>query len=157
MSRPAAARLACAALAIVAMSACHPIEISPAPMTGVMGGVAWSLGTAESDPFLSMGEPELWVDMWPDVVAPCTDAVTVPRRDYLVLGIPRAAGDYDLGEGLTATFVLVRPDGGRTTYVTDHGRIVVDQVTATLIRGGAALDYDTANHVNGRFEVSVCP
>ena len=53
------------------------------------------------------------------------------------------------------TFVL---EGEVTdNLVATTGRVVIDEVTSTAIRGGAYLHYDADNTVNGRFEITICP
>jgi hypothetical protein len=68
----------------------------------------------------------------------------------------RQQGDYSLGLSLTATFV-VDPRGLNENLVATRGRIVVDEVTATSVRGGAAIELNADNTVNGQFQANVCP
>jgi len=37
------------------------------------------------------------------------------------------------------------------------GHLVVDDLTSTTISGGAAIDFNDDNHVNGRFSITICP
>lgn len=51
------------------------------------------------------------------------------------------------------TFVV----GDSDNLIATNGRIVVDEVTATTVKGGLVASYDGSNEVNGRFEVTICP
>ena len=57
---------------------------------------------------------------------------------------------------LNATFVV---EGDTTTdnLVATKGLIEVDSVTANEIVGGAHIEFDSNNVVNGHFTIAVCP
>jgi hypothetical protein len=130
-------------------------EIAGTPLAGQIAGQTWSLGTAETDAFLSEDSNDFWVNLYSQSFTPCTG--TAPfGENHVIASIPKSVGDYTLSLSLNATFVV---QGATQTenYVATKGRIVVDEVTATLIRGGAYIEYDGGNVVDGRFEASVCP
>ena len=52
---------------------------------------------------------------------------------------------------------MVDPGGVNENLVTMRGRIVVDEVTATSVRGGAVIELNAENTVNGQFQANVCP
>lgn len=155
-----ASRLACTlafSLPIGAAAGCEGGEGDPdtytipeTPLAGTVGGQPWGLVMAETDPFDSSGEAFI-ANLYTEVVAPCSGAVAAPGSSYVSLDVPAAVGIYDLGPDHTATFVVMGVE-----YATYQGRIVVDEVGPTLIRGGANLDYDPRNRVSGRFEIAVC-
>jgi hypothetical protein len=130
-------------------------EISGAPLAGVIAGQAWTLGTAETNAFLSADSGEFWVDLYAQSFAACTGAAPFDGN-HLIASIPKAAGDYSLSLSLNATFVV---EGAAQTenLVAIRGRIIVDEVTDALVRGGVHIEYDASHRVNGRFEASICP
>ena len=75
-----------------------------------------------------------------------------PGTDHLIVFVPKTPGDYSLSLALNATFVVQPLDN----LVATRGRIVVDEVTDTLARGGAYIEYDADNTVSGTFEVAIC-
>jgi hypothetical protein len=128
--------------------------IAATPLAGTVGGQAWTLMSAATDAFLSEGSTEFWVDAYGEAVAdPCSGFVetTLPS---MILNVPRAPGEYPLSLMLNATFSL--NDAAQTNLIATQGRIEVDSVTQTQITGGAIIEYDASNSVNGRFTVSVC-
>lgn len=129
-------------------------EISTSPLAGVLAGEPWTLATAETDAFLSADSNEFWVDLYAQSFTPCSQAAPF-SENHLIASIPKAAGDYSLSLALNATFVI---EGAQTdNLVATRGRIVVDEVTATLVRGGAYIEYDADDKVDGRFEATICP
>ena len=42
-------------------------------------------------------------------------------------------------------------------YVATYGRIVVNQVTATMVSAGAHFLFDGNNVVDGQFQAQICP
>ncbi len=129
------------------------IEISSAPMAGLIGGVAWSFGTAETNALLSRSD-QLWIDVYQEALAPCTGAGASVSSNRLILNAPTQAGDYLLGSGVRVTFYV--PMTGNN-YVATQGRMVIDQVTDTMLSGGANLRYDDSNDVDGQFQATICP
>jgi hypothetical protein len=75
----------------------------------------------------------------------------------LILSVPRTPGTHALGFDLNATFVIEGPRQTLENLVATRGRIVVDEVTATRVTGGAYIEFDAANSVNGQFEIAICP
>ena len=51
------------------------------------------------------------------------------------------------------TFVVGESDN----LIAFNGKIVVDEVTPTSVKGGLVGSYDDSNEVTGRFEVTICP
>jgi hypothetical protein len=130
--------------------------IASSVLAGVVGGKPWSLGSADTDAFLSEDSTSFWVSAYAESGAPCETPIGGSGGNELILFVPKAAGDYSLGFSLTATFV-VDPRGLNQNLVATRGRIVVEEVTATYVRGGAAIALDTDNTVNGQFQANVCP
>lgn len=130
-----------------------PIEISDGPMSGKIGGVPWSLGSAETSGFLSSAD-QFFVEAYAEVVAPCTGAGSQVRSNRLILNVPRETGNYLLGSGLNETFFV--QDTG-VNYVAVQGRIVVSQVTGTMLSGAGHFIFDGNNEVDGLFQAQICP
>jgi hypothetical protein len=129
------------------------IEISDGPMSGRIGGVPWSFGSAETNDFLSSSD-QFFVDAYAEVVAPCTGAGSQVRSNRLILNVPRETGSYLLGAGLNDTFFV---QDTSANYVATQGRIVVSQVTGTMLSGGAHIIFDGNNEVDGQFQAQICP
>jgi hypothetical protein len=129
------------------------LDISNGPLSGLIGGKAWSFGSAETNAFLSSSD-QLFVEAYSEVVAPCTGAGDQVRTNRLILNVPKATGDYALGSGLNETFYV--QDTG-FNYIATTGRIVVNQVSATMISAGAHFLFDGNNVVDGQFQAQICP
>jgi hypothetical protein len=123
--------------------------IASGRLSGLLDGQPWVLGSAESSEFLSEGEADFWVDMYAESKAACDDPP--PVADHLIVFVPKTPGDYSLSLALNATFVV-----GTDNLVATRGRIVVDEVTSAVARGGAHIEYDADNSVSGSFEVTIC-
>jgi len=130
------------------------IEISDAPMSGHIGGVLWSFGSAETDNFPSSSSDPFVLSAYQEVVAPCTGAGAQVRSNRLFMTVPKAAGNYLLGNGLNETF-FVQSTG--FNYVATQGRIVVSQVTDTMLSGGGHFIFGGNNEVDGQFQAQICP
>jgi hypothetical protein len=129
------------------------IEISDAPMSGVIGGDNWTFGSGETLAALSKSD-QFWVNAYQEAVAPCTGAGDQVSSNRLIINAPKVAGSYRLGLGLNVTFYV------QTTaknFVATTGRIVVSQVTDTMLSGGGHFIFDGANEVNGQFQAQICP
>lgn len=130
------------------------VAIEDRPLSGLVGGSSWTVARAETDAFLSEGEPDYWVDLYAEGGVAC-ETSSLDSGHHLIVQVPRAPGEYRLSLSNTATFVIVGEEF--ENLATTTGRIVVDSVDATTIRGGAYLRFDADNTVNGRFEVTICP
>lgn len=128
-------------------------DISSAPLSGFIGGAAWSFGSAESNAFLSSSD-QFFVEAYAEAIAPCTGAGDQVRTNRLILNVPKATGDYLLGSGLNETF-YVQETG--FNYIATTGRIVVNQVSATMVSAGAHFLFDGDNVVDGQFQAQICP
>lgn len=136
-------------------SGASTVPIASTVLAGVVGGEPWALDHAETSVFLSEGETTFFVTAYAEPGTPC-ELRPAPTRNELILLVPKAPGEYQLGSAINVTFV-VDPGGVNTNLIGARGRLVVDQVTATSVRGGAAIEYNAQNQVNGQFEITVCP
>jgi hypothetical protein len=130
-----------------------PIEISNAPLSGVIGGVAWSLGSAETNAFLSMSD-HFNVVAYPQAIAPCTNAAGTVQGNWLILNVPKQTGDYLLGSGINGTFYV---QSSNANFIATQGRVVINQVTDTMLSGGMNIQLDGNNDVDGQFSATICP
>ena len=132
----------------------NDVTITDAPLGGTVGGQAWTVARAETDAFLSEGEPDYWTDLYGSPGTAC-ESSGLDEGHHVILQAPRQPGEYPLSLSYNATFVIV---GDITdNLVATTGRVVIDEVTSSVIRGGAYLHYDADNTVNGRFEITICP
>lgn len=131
------------------------VSIAATPLSGKVDGKAWSFVSGSTDAFLSEGESTLFTTLYADAVATCSGIPTSTQPEVIVQ-LPRAPGTYSLSLQRNATFAIQR---STTTdnLVATKGKLVIDEVTATTIKGGAYIEYNAENSVNGTFEASICP
>lgn len=140
-----------AALMMLALGACGTdYDISTTTLAGKVGGQPWTFVAGHTDAFLSDGEDDFFAELYPAAFTACGFAT--PPGNHLIVAVPKATGDYDFSTSLNMTFVVEPSDN----LVTFEGRIVVDEVTPTLVRGGLHGVFDGDNDVSGTFELTVC-
>lgn len=145
--------VAAALLAAALVSGCTdgPGEVDTTrTLTGSVGGQAWTFAAGETNAFLSEGESDFFAELYPAAYTQC--GFSAPSGDHLIVSIPKAPGDYTMGSQRNMTFVV----GDSNNLVSFDGRIIVDEVTATSVKGGLVGRYDGDNEVNGTFELSIC-
>lgn len=109
------------------------------------------MASGDTDSFLS-DDNGFWATAYGEAHSDCTLDAT--SKSEMLLTIPTKPGDYPLGFTLTATFSVAQTSD---SLVATQGHIVVDSITSTTITGGAAIEYDQDNSVNGRFTLTICP
>jgi hypothetical protein len=126
-------------------------QIASGNLTGKVGGMSWTLASAQTDAFLSDSDG-LWVDLYSEPVASC-DAFG--SGNSLILNVPLKVGSYPFSTTLNGTFVV---DAAGTTdnLIATQGRLRVDEVTSAMVRGGVSMTYDGDNAVSGDFAAVVC-
>ena len=129
-------------------------DVAPGPLSGRVGGQPWTLGTAETEPFLSANSDSFFLTGYADSVAACTGAGRGVTGNRVVMNIPKAVGTYALDLNLTQTFFI---QSSNLNLASTRGRIVVDEITDTTLRGGAHIEVDADNIVNGQFQATICP
>lgn len=130
------------------------VAIEDRPLSGTVGGEPWTLARAETNAFLSEGEPDYWTDLYASPGTAC-ETSSLDSGHQLIVQAPREPGEYGLSSRRTATFVI---EGDTLdNLVATTGRVVIDEVSATTLRGGAYVRFDADNSVNGRFEITICP
>jgi hypothetical protein len=127
-----------------------PTEIATTTLAGKVAGQAWTFQAGHTSAFLSKGEPDFFASLYPMTFTAC--GFSEPTGGHVIAAIPKMTGDYDLDLSLNMTFT----DGSNNLIATE-GRIVVDSVTATHVTGGLHAIYDSANEVDGQFDVTICP
>ena len=126
-------------------------DIAESQLAGTVGGQTWSFAAGHTSAFLSEGEPDFFASLYPMTFTACGFAE--PSGNHLIVAIPKTPGEYDMGLSRNMTFVVGESDN----LVAFNGKIVVDEVTATSVKGGLVGSYDNSNEVSGRFEVTICP
>ena len=126
-------------------------QIASGNLTGKVGGMSWTLASAQTDAFLSDSDG-FWVDLYSEPVASC-DAFG--SGNSLILTVPTKVGSYPLSISLNGTFVV---DAAGTTdnLIATQGLLRVDEVTSAMVRGGLSMTYDGDNAVSGDFAAVVC-
>jgi hypothetical protein len=141
-------------LLAVVLSACAAdsggsADLSDTPLAGTVGGKTWTFVTGHTDSFLSKDDPDFFATLYPTTFATC--GFSEPGGNHLIVSIPKTPGDYEMSLSRNMTFVV-----DNDNKIAFDGRIVVDEVTATSIKGGLVASFDSSNEVNGRFEIAIC-
>lgn len=158
MRRTVAGILGVALLALVGAVGCGSsggggsAAIAMTPLAGKIGGQSWTLGTANTDSFLSMGSPNYYVNMYSDTGIACGGTPSNTNENYFIGNIPMTMGDYSLSFDLNATFVV-----GTNNLIATSGHLIVSSVSATTVTGGLNVSYDSNDSLDGQFTVNVCP
>jgi hypothetical protein len=119
-------------------------------LTGTVGGQAWTFAAGETNAFLSEGEDDFFAEFYPAAYTQC--GFSAPSGNHLIVAIPKTPGDYPMGTSRNMTFVV----GDSQNLISFDGRIIVDEVTPTGVKGGLVGSYDGQNQVNGAFELKIC-
>ena len=127
------------------------VEVAETPLAGTVGGQTWSFVAGQTDAFLSKDGDNFFAELYPATFTTC--GFSEPSGNHLIVAIPKVPGEYDMGLGRNMTFVV----GDSQNLVTLQGKIVVDEVTSTTIKGGLVGSYDGQNSVTGQFALTVCP
>jgi hypothetical protein len=127
-----------------------PVQIASGPVTGKVGGTAWTLASAQTDAFLS-DERSFWVEAY--ALGP-TSCDSFGSGNRLILNVPKTLGTHPLSLALNATFVVEGPE--TDNLIATQGAIRVDEITSTLVRGGVTMTFDANNSVSGEFQAVVC-
>jgi hypothetical protein len=142
------------ALLFVAAAGCSAdsgsMDIDPTPLAGTVGGQTWTFAAGHTSAFLSEGEPDFFATLYPTTFTAC--GFSEPAGSHLIVAIPKAPGEYQMSLSRNMTFVV-----DNDNLIAIDGKIVVDEVTATGVKGGLVASYDGANEVSGRFDVTICP
>src|SRR3954469_7925138 len=116
-------------------------DLKDTPLAGTVGGQAWTFQAGDTDAFLSKDEPDFFATMYPAAFTAC--GFSQPAGDHLILSIPKTPGEYAMTLSRNMTLVV-----GNDNKIAVDGTIVVDEVTATSIKGGLVASFDSANSVN---------
>jgi hypothetical protein len=126
--------------------------ISSQPLSGKIGGQPWTFATGETDSFLTTAT-QYTAHAYAETFTACTGTASV-TANQVILNFPNAVGSYALSLNLNQTFVVA---AGNDNLVATSGEIVISDITATTITGGASFAFDADNSVNGQFEATICP
>lgn len=124
-------------------------EISEESLAGLVAGEPWSFVEGHTSAFLSEGEDDFFAILVSEAFETC--GFGEPSGDKLIVSIPKEPGAYNFSLSLNMTFVQ-----GSSNLVATDGQIVVDEVTATRVRGGLTGYFDGDNEVSGQFDIAIC-
>jgi hypothetical protein len=124
-------------------------EISSSPVTGMVGGQAWTFAAGHTDAFLSEGDDDFFATLFPSQFTTC--GFSEPSGNHLIISIPKTVGDYPMSLSRNMTFVV-----GNDNKIAIDGHIAVTEVTATKVKGGIVAKFDSQNEINGTFEIPIC-
>src|SRR6185369_7996578 len=126
-------------------------DIASGTLSGKIGGASFTFVAGQTSSFLS-DESTLFADLYADPIP--TACQNMPTdKNHLILQLPTKPGDYPMSLSRSATFVI---EGGAApdNLVATRGRLVVEEVTATSVRGGAHVVLDGDNEVSGKFQLA---
>lgn len=124
-------------------------DLKDSPLAGTVGGKTWTFQAGDTDAFLSKDEPDFFATLFPATFTAC--GFSQPAGDHLIVSIPKTPVEYPMSLSRNMTFVV-----GNDNKIAVDGTIVVDEVTASSIKGGIVASFDSSNEVNGRFEIPIC-
>jgi len=124
-------------------------EIASSPVTGMVGGQAWTYVAGHTDAFLSEGDDSFFTTLFPTQFTTC--GFSEPSGDHVILSVPKTVGDFPMSLSRNMTFVV-----GNDNKIAIDGHIVVTEVTATKLKGGIVAKFDSQNQINGTFEIPIC-
>jgi hypothetical protein len=127
--------------------------IADGTLSGKVGAQDWTLAAAQTDAFLSEGEPEFWVDLYAEAVTACAMPSKLEKH-HVILHVPRTPGDYPMSLTLNGTFVLKQE--ATDNLIATQGRILVEQVSSSKLSAGVTMQFDADNEVSGHFEATIC-
>lgn len=153
MSRGAGIQASVWCLAVVIGAGCGSgsATISSQPLSGKIGGQPWTLVTAETNS-VPLSPTQYSVNAYSESFTPCSGTAS-GTTDSLILNFPMAVGTYAVTLNLNQTFYIPPSDN----LIATSGTIVISEVTATTISGGANFAYNADNSVDGQFQATICP
>lgn len=119
-------------------------------LNGTVGGQAWTFAAGETNAFLSEGDDNFFAELYPTAYTQC--GFSAPSGNHLIVAIPKTAGEYEMNTSRGMTFVV----GDSENLISFSGKVIVSEVTATSVKGGLVGSFDSANEVNGTFDLKIC-
>jgi hypothetical protein len=127
--------------------------ISSQPLSGKIGGKAWTFATGQTDAYLSEGEDTYFTELYASTFAACDTWAPDSSAGTIIVLLPRETGRFSLGMSMNVTFYV--PPGDN--WVATKGSLEITEVTDTTITGGLKASYNSDNTAEGRFTASICP
>ena len=128
-------------------------EISSDPLSGMIGGKAWTFEAGLTNAFLSDGEDDFFASLYAEDFDGC-DSGEPFGTDHISASIPKTPGSYSFSLSQNLTFVIAGEE--TENLVTLDGKMEVTSVDAGIVRGGVTASYDSDNFVDGQFAVEIC-
>ena len=141
-------------MGIVGCGGGDAFDIATTPLSGKVGGQAWTVATTETNAFLSASSDTFFAQAYPETFAACSGADSGMTGNRVILNVPKVMGSFSLSFGFTQTFFI---QTSHLNFAATRGRMVVDEITPTMIRGGTHFEVDPDNFVNGQFQIPICP
>lgn len=141
-----------AVLSSLAAGCGQDIEITDAPLAGVVAGANWEFAAGHTSAFLT-DDDEFFAVLYDQAVEPCSFG---PQVSHLIVSVPMELGDHGFGPRLNMTFVEFEGDSTPLNLIATDGAISVLDITADTIVAGLHGIYDDDNEVDGMFEITIC-
>jgi len=153
----------CILLTLAALTACE-VKLKPSSdnvdafsettLAGKIAGGDWVFVSGRAKPSHSTSG-NYYFDFWNvHQDQPCqTFGADVDRK---VLGsLPLVPGIYTIGSEASMTFSILS-EGSTSVLVITSGKIQIDEVTETEVRGKLLAEFDGDNRINGLFTINLC-
>lgn len=127
-------------------------EIATGELSGLIDGENWTFAGGETN--AAMSDETSWFSaIYGMSYESCSREL--PGGSGLILDVPMAPGEYELGPQRTVTFLFADSTQNR---VSTTGLLVVDEVGAEAVAGGLYTIYaaDADFEVSGQFILDIC-
>lgn len=131
----------------------HLLPILSTPLSGRIGGKAWTASRAVARPELRTSTTLFVEASSEDRAEPCRNVGIVAPS--LLFTVPSTPGNYPFTHTLNAAFLL--DDASQTNLATSRGRIEVLDAGDGNVEVGITAEFDESNRVSGRISIDVCP
>ncbi len=125
-------------------------EIASGTLSGKINGTSWKFVSGQTDSFLS-DEKGFFTTLYAEKLDACGFGSSA--LDIILLDVPTAVGDYDLGLQQNVTLAHNSDNKVATT-----GLLTVEKITDTTVEAGvyAIFDDDPDYEVSGHFTATIC-
>ena len=131
------------------------LVIADTPLAGTVAGQPWTFVAGDTDAFLSHDGPDFFANFYSETFTTCGGFG--PDSNGLIVSVPMTPGEYEFTNQRNMTFSVDDGAGGIDNLVTFKGKVRVDEVMATSLKGGLVGRFNGDNEVSGQFTINVCP
>ena len=130
-------------------------SIQAGTLDGTINGFGWTFksGRVTTSTF---DNNKLSFDFWETYEAdPCSVFISSSNRSILG-SFPLKRGEYPFSLSQNVTFAFEEQDGSYLNLFVTDGRLIIDDIDGSTLRGRMVANYDSDNSVSGEFELAIC-